>query len=338
MRRRGWTVAVGVLLLAMLTLLVMWAKVPYVALGPGPTVDTLSASGGDEVIEISGREASDSAGQLRLTTVNVVDRLTVAEALYYWFADNNAVVPRELVYPPDKSAEEVDAEQKQQFKQSQTSAETAALRALGFAVQVAVVDVADGSPAAGKLAAGDVITTVNGGAVTSVTKLNELVAKGSAKTRTIGYLRSGKPGTATLTLPGGDTEGIPGLKLEQRQPHPFSINIELDRIGGPSAGLMFALGIVDKLEPADLTGGMTIAGTGTINDEGDVGPIGGVPQKLIAAKRDGASVFLTPEGNCAEASRNVPGGLKLVKVGNLADALSALEALRDKRTPPLCTR
>lgn len=327
----------GLLLVGLFTWQTLGVSVPYVALGPGPTVDTLSAPSGDEVIEISGREDTDSAGQLRLTTVNVVDRISVAEALYYWFADNNAVVPRELVYPSDKSAEEVDAEQKQQFKQSQSSAETAALRAVGYQVQVAVVEVAGTSPAAGKLAAGDLITTVDGSNVTSVTRLNELLAKGSAKTRTIGYLRAGKAGTASVALP-KDSEGIAGLRLEQRQPHPFKIKIELDRIGGPSAGLMFALGIVDKLEPADLTGGMTIAGTGTIDDEGDVGPIGGVPQKLIAAKRDGASVFLTPEGNCAEAARNVPDGLKLVKVGTLADALAALQALRDKHTPPLCTR
>jgi Lon-like protease len=109
-----------------------------------------------------------------------------------------------------------------------------------------------------------------------------------------------------------------------------------DRIGGPSAGLMFALGILDKLGPTDLTGGRFIAGTGTIDVTGDVGPIGGIPLKLIAARDKGATAFLVPSGNCAEASRNPPAGLDLIKVDTLSGAVNALGALRAGKPAPHC--
>jgi PDZ domain-containing protein len=101
---------------------------------------------------------------------------------------------------------------------------------------------------------------------------------------------------------------------------------------------MFTLGIIDKIEPADLTGGQVIAGTGTIDEEGKVGPIGGIPQKLVAAKRDGAKVFLTPAANCAEAMDNAVTGLPMARVATLDDALTALQAVREHRQPTLCTR
>jgi PDZ domain-containing protein len=127
-----------------------------------------------------------------------------------------------------------------------------------------------------------------------------------------------------------------GVEIDQQQPHPFTLGIDLEDIGGPSAGLMFALGIVDKLTPADLTGGQIIAGTGTIDDEGAVGPIGGIAQKLVGAKRAGAKVFLVPADNCAEAVRNPQPGLPLLRVGSLDEAMTALEALRAGGQPTRC--
>jgi PDZ domain-containing protein len=127
--------------------------------------------------------------------------------------------------------------------------------------------------------------------------------------------------------------------VDQKQPAPFDVKFDLDRIGGPSAGLMFTLGVIDKVDPADLTGGVRVAGTGTIDDEGNVGPIGGVAQKLRGAKRDKATVFLTPAANCTEAAANAVRGLTLVRVATIDDALEALHALQEKRPPPrLCTR
>jgi PDZ domain-containing protein len=244
-----------------------------------------------------------------------------------------------LVYPPNQTEQQVDQQNAQEFKDSQSSAETAALVALGYPVQVTVSNVTAGTPADGILKVGDVVTSVDGTKVTTATKLTELIrAKPAGTPRTFGYTRAGVAATVTITPRAEDGTPRIGVKVEHKQPHPFQLKIDLDRIGGPSAGLMFTLGIIDKIKPDDLTGGVVIAGTGTIDDDGNVGPIGGIPQKLVAAKRDGAKVFLTPATNCAEAMTNAVPGLPLARVATVDDALSALRAVREHRQPALCTR
>ncbi|NYF55078.1 YlbL family protein [Micromonospora purpureochromogenes] len=337
MRRRGVTVLLGALLTTLLSIGVLGAPIPYVVLGPGPTVNTLGTSDGKEVIQVTGRSTSSSAGQLRMTTVGVQPTVKLRAAIAGWLSADEAVVPRELVYPPNESQEEVEKRNAEDFQNSQTSAETAALVELGYPVQVVAKEVASDGPSAGVLKAGDVITTVDGVKVTTATKLVELVrAKPAGTALRIGYTRDGVAGTATVTSREQDGRPRVGLVPEQRQPHPFSLKIDLANIGGPSAGLMFALGIVDKLEPADLTGGKIIAGTGTIDDEGRVGPIGGIAQKLVGAKKAGAKVFLVPADNCAEAVRNPQPDLPLIKVGSLDEALTALETLRSGGQPIHC--
>ncbi|MEU5787724.1 PDZ domain-containing protein [Micromonospora purpureochromogenes] len=337
MRRRGVTVLLGALLTTLLSIGVLGAPIPYVVLGPGPTVNTLGTSDGKEVIQITGRSTSNSAGQLRMTTVGVQPTVKLRAAIAGWLSADEAVVPRELVYPPNESQEEVEKRNAEDFQNSQTSAETAALVELGYPVQVVAKEVASDGPSAGVLKAGDVITTVDGVKVTTATKLVELVrAKPAGTALRIGYTRDGVAGTATVTSREQDGRPRVGLVPEQRQPHPFTLKIDLANIGGPSAGLMFALGIVDKLEPADLTGGKIIAGTGTIDDEGRVGPIGGIAQKLVGAKKAGAKVFLVPADNCAEAVRNPQPDLPLIRVGSLDEALTALEALRSGGQPIRC--
>jgi Lon-like protease len=340
MRRRGATVSVGLVLLILLLWQASATPVPYVELDPGPTVDTLGQSGGKPVITITGASTSTSAGQLRITTILVRSNLTLVEAIRGWVLNDYAVVPRELVYPPNKTEQQVENENSQQFKQSQSSAETAAKRKLGYPVQVTVTEVTKGFPADGKLQPGDVITSVDGTSVTSTQKLSALVrAKPVGTERQIAYTRAGATASVpVITARGEDGNPRLGVVVDQKQPTPFQISFDIDRIGGPSAGLMFSLGIIDKLDPADLTGGIRIAGTGAIDDEGNVGPIGGVSQKLVAARRDGAAVFLTPAANCAEAANHAAPGLTLVRVGTLDEALDALKALREKRTPALCTR
>jgi PDZ domain-containing protein len=340
MRRRGVTVLVGAILLVLLAWQMSVISVPYVAMGPGPTVDTLGQSDGKPVIAVNGAPTTKSAGQLRLVTIEVQPSLTLLDAMRGWLAHDYAVVPRELIYPPDKSQKQVDAENATSFKESQTSAETSALRKLGYPVEVTVTQITAGFDAATVLATGDIITAVDGTPVTSLQKLTDLVrAKPVGTARQVSYKRQGDTRTASITTKKGD-DGNPrlGVGVEQKQPHPFDLKIQLDQIGGPSAGLMFTLGIIDTLKTEDLTGGVIIAGTGTIDDEGAVGPIGGIPQKLVAAKAAKAKVFLTPEANCAEAVANSQPGLPLIKVGTLDDALNALDALRAGHTPPLCSR
>jgi PDZ domain-containing protein len=340
MRRRGATVLLGGVLLALLLWQAFFSvQVPYVALGPGPTVNTLGQADNHDVISVTGAPVSSSSGQLRLTTVSVTSNLTLFDAVRGWIQHDYAVVPRELIYPPSQTEQQVDQQNVQEFKESQSSAETAALIKLGYPVQVAVKEVKAGSPADGVLKPGDVITAVDGTPVTAAAKLTDLIrAKPAGTPRTFAYTRDGAAGTATITPRAeGDTPRI-GVTVEPKQTPPFKLKIDLDKIGGPSAGLMFTLGIIDKIDPADLTGGQVIAGTGTIDNEGKVGPIGGIPQKLIAAKRDGAKVFLTPAANCAEAMSNAVPGLPMAKVATLDDALGALQAVREHRQPALCTR
>lgn len=339
MRRRGATLLTGALLLAVLIVLAWQVRVPYVELGPGPTWNTLGKDKGRDVIQISGIQTTTSTGQLRMVTVGVTDNITLWEAVRGWLNPNDAVVPREVIYPPNQTQQQVDQENQQDFKNSQTSAETAALRVLGYPVQVTVQQVTAGLPAVGRLQVGDVITSVDGTQITSAQKLTQRVrAKPVGSALVIGYARAGKPGTTTITSAKG-SDGTPrvGVQIEQKQPHPFQISISLSDVGGPSAGLMFSLGIVDKVKSEDLTGGLDVAGTGTIDDDGNVGDIGGIAQKMRGAKRDGATAFLVPAGNCAEAVANAVPGLELVKVDTLNSGLTALSTLRQHGTPALCS-
>jgi PDZ domain-containing protein len=201
-----------------------------------------------------------------------------------------------------------------------------------------VQQVSAGLPADGRLKVGDVINTVDGKPVTSAQRLTQLIrTKPAGSALSIGYTRDGATATTSVSSAKG-ADGNPriGIQIQQDQPHPFKITISLNDVGGPSAGLMFSLGIIDKVKPEDLTGGMDVAGTGTIDDDGNVGAIGGIAQKLRGAKRDGATVFLVPADNCAEAAGSAVPGLKLVKVGTLSSALTALQTLRQNGTPTLC--
>ena len=328
----------GAVLAGLLVFLIGQAPVRYVILGPGPTFDTLGQYAGKQVIQITGTKTSTSAGQLRMVTVNVTDDIDLLSAIKAWFDPQEKVVPRELIYPPDETSEQVEQENKEAFEESQSSAETAALRELGYPVKVTVKEVAADGASAGKLTVGDVITAVDGQPVTSTEKLQELVrAKPVGTELPVTRQRGDATETVRITTKAGDG-GTPriGVSAENKQPHPFEITYHLENVGGPSAGLMFALGTIDALNTDDLTGGKVIAGTGTIDDEGEVGIIGGIAQKLVGARDDKAEFFLTPAGNCDEAKANAVDGLTLVKVATLDGALDALEEIRAGRPTPTC--
>ncbi|MCW2605803.1 MAG: hypothetical protein JWO60_496, partial [Frankiales bacterium] len=343
MSRRGLTLLLASLLALGMTASAAVATVPYVALGPGPTYDTLGTVGGTPVISVSGRRTYPTEGELDLTTVGVVPRLTLVEALQGWFDDDLAVVPREVVYPADKSDEEVDAANSQAMTTSQDAATSAALRQLGIPIttEVVVASVKQGAPASGQLQPGDVVTSVDG---TPVRDSKALRAAVSARTPgdvvSLDFTRAGASRTARLTTAAAEGEETPraviGVEPQDRADYPFDVTIRLKEVGGPSAGLMFALGIIDKLEPQPLTGGTHVAGTGEISPDGVVGPIGGIPQKLLGARKKGATVFLTPAANCAEALGAVPAGLRLVRVETLKDALEGLRQVRDGGAPRGC--
>lgn len=338
MSRRTPTLLLSTLLATFLVVGALVAQVPYVALGPGPTFNTLGDEDGKPVISIAGRQTYPTTGHLDLTTVGVQSSLTLAEAMQGWFRREEAVVPRDLVFPPGQTDEQVDAENTRAMTESQDSATTAALAALDIPVAVEVAAVSEGSPAQGRLAADDVLTSVDGTPVTSPVQLRSLIGERAVgDVVRIGYERAGTPGTAELTTAAsGEAAPRPVIGVETAVEYPFTVDIALKEVGGPSAGLMFALGIIDKLGPESLTGGRYVAGTGEISADGVVGPIGGIQQKVVAARGKGAELFLVPAANCADAVANAPEGLRLARVETLADALAALEAVRGGGEPVAC--
>jgi PDZ domain-containing protein len=345
--RRALTQSLAALVALALALAGGWATVPYVVLSPGPafnTLGTVTAQDGKpaQVLSVAGHRTYPTDGALDLTTVSVSDHVTLFEALAGWFSSSKAVIPRELVYPPDKSTRQTDQENLQEMQQSQDNATTAALHELGIesTTTVRVDSVRKDAPAAGKLQVGDVLTSVDGARVTDTDGLRRLIsARDIGASVLIGYLRAGKAGTVQLkTVSSGEPtpRAVIGISVATSYHFPVKVDIKLRDVGGPSAGLMFALGIIDKLEPGSLTGGRNIAGTGEISPEGAVGPIGGIAQKMRGALAAHATVFLVPADNCKEARRSKPDGLVLVKVGTLKQAIAALSTIRSGGVAPTC--
>ena len=338
MSRRALTLLLAALLALGLTLTAAVARVPYVALGPGPTYNTLGEVDGTPVLEIDGRRTFPTDGHLDLTTVGVQPRLTLAQALRGWVERDLAVVAREVVFPPGQTDEQVNEENAAAMVASQSAAVGAAARELGLSPQVVVSELAATSAAQGFLKPGDVLVAVDGTAVRDSEQLRQLVSdRAPGDTVRVEFERGGRRDEVVLTTRAaeGDPErAVIGVLTEER--YDLDVDINLEDVGGPSAGLMFALGILDKLDEPSLTGGKYIAGTGEIQIDGTVGPIGGITQKLIAARRKGAVAFLVPEANCKEAATRPPDGLTLVKVGTLDDALRGLEAVREGGSPVTC--
>lgn len=340
MSSRGATLGVSLALAIGLGVGGSQIKVPYVGLGPGPIFNTLGASGGTQLIQVPAERDHPAKGELNLTTVNVYTDLTLADAVWKWFDSSFAVVPRDVIYPPGQTTADADEETRREMTKSQEDAVTAALCELGTPViaRVELESVGDESPAeqAG-LRANDVVTAVDGQTVDSVCTLRRLMLKHEPGDLVrVGYRRgqTGPDRTVTVQTRAGDVgpDGAPlmGVALVERdQKPPFEVKIALNDVGGPSAGLMFALGIYDRLTRGDLTGGLVIAGTGSIDEDGTVGAIGGIQQKLVAAREYGARYFLTPAGNHEEAKRATPEGLTLVPVATFAEALDAVRKIAD---------
>ncbi|MBT2412495.1 PDZ domain-containing protein [Streptomyces sp. ISL-12] len=362
MPRRTATMLASTLMLIALLCAGVFIPVPYSEMSPGPTVNTLGDHDGEPVLQISGRKTYEASGHLNMTTVRVTSadyKMNLVEAVYGWLAHDNKVVPHDTLYPDGKTEEESTQENAEEFSQSQESAKVAALKELDIPVRswVVVSTVVKDSPAEGKLHAGDVIKSVDGTTVKQPADVAELVTEHKPGEDVVFTVVPAKEQAAaekenrtatttekvTITTTSSDDTGekraIVGISAGTDHTFPFSIDIKLADVGGPSAGLMFALGIYDKLTPGDLTGGEFVAGTGTIDDDGTVGPIGGIEMKTVGARDKGARYFLTPADNCAAAAEDTPDGLTLVKVKTIDDALDALKDIRSGDTDalPSCT-
>lgn len=314
--------------------------VPYVSLGPGPTFDTLGQVDGTEVVDIVGTQVHPTSGHLNMTTVAQRDNLTLGEAMALWLSGQEQLVPRDLVYPPGKSRDEVNKDNNDDFVLSEANAQYAALGYLNYAPALTVELVNKDGPSDGRLQVGDAIVSIDGTEITSVDQFQFLLKQTNpGQDILIGYRRkNGPPGTKKITLGQNKDRsyGFLGVSVRQAPWAPFQITFNLANIGGPSAGLMFSLAVIDKLTTGDLADSKFVAGTGTIDPDGKVGPIGGITHKMFAAHDAGATVFLVPADNCAEARSGNDGGLELVKVDTVGQAVDALHLLSAGGEPPRC--
>ncbi len=346
MRRRNVTLVAGLVPLVALVVVALVVPIPYVIMSPGPTKNALGKYESKPIITISGHKTYPTSGHLNMVTVSVTRpdaHVRLGAALNAWVAQNDILLPRDLIYPPDESVKQVKTENKQEMIGSQETAIIAALHAARVPVTVKVVQVVKGAPADGTLHKGDVITAVNGKHTTNVTAAVEAISSLKPGSRVqVTIRRDGTKKTVTMTTepsPDDSSKSRVGAALQEVPPFTITFNHEIvEHIGGPSAGTMFSLAIYDMLTPGKLTGGRFIAGTGTINAQGEVGPIGGVQQKMAGAYSKGAQVFLVPDGDCAEAAKShLADDMTLIKISTLHEAIQALKHLGSSDADlPIC--
>ncbi|MDU0347198.1 site-2 protease family protein [Microbacterium sp. KSW2-29] len=335
-----WSLAVAFVILLVMSLL----PSAYVIQQPGPVFNTLGSTttaDGQEVPLITVPEEKDTTttGQLDLLTVQVSGNRERTpswfELAQAWFDRSRAVVPIDRIFPAGQTTEQRNTENAALMSDSQLEASAAALRELGYDVpgEIAVGTVDDAGAAAGALQVGDVITSVDAVAAANVDAVRATVQAAAGAPVTVGYTRDDAPGTVTVTPKQTEVDGqqqwLLGIGLQESFDLPVDVKIQLNDVGGPSAGMMFALGIIDKMSEGDLTGGQHIAGTGTIDADGNVGPIGGIRQKLYGARDAGATVFLAPEANCNEVVGHVPDGIRVFSTSTLEQSMTVLRTIRE---------
>jgi PDZ domain-containing protein len=344
MSRRSLTLVIaGIATLVAIAVAVL-VPVPYVILGPGPTLNTLAKdSSGQPLITISGHPTYPTAGNLNMVTISYEGgpgvNLNVFQALRAWVDPSEAVVPESELFPPGQTAQQTQQQDTEQMASSQETATAAAFTELRipYQTQVVVMATVPGLPASSVLRAGDQILAVDGKPVTGQSDLSSLItAHPAGSVLQLTVLRAGR--TLHLDVSSKNASGQPviGVQVQEEYKFPFTVKITVGDIGGPSAGMMFALGIIDKLTPMNLTGGKFIAGTGEITSSGQVLAIGGIQQKMIAARDAGATIFLTPASNCSDTAGAVPAGLRIVKVSTLTQAVDDLEAVKAGKPVPSC--
>ncbi|MGV8969334.1 MAG: PDZ domain-containing protein [Microbacteriaceae bacterium] len=324
---------------------------PYVVQKPGPVFDTLgSVQVGDEevsLIDIEGETTFPTEGSLSMLTVSIQgnrdDPLTWFEVVRSWLTSSQAVIPLDDVYPPGTTSDDSAEQSRIEMESSQQEAIAAALSYLDydFTSTLTVEGTSPDGASAELLRAGDIIVSVNGSDLNDVSALQAAIAEnGVDAAATVVVMRDGTDRSFDIVprLSAGETPvPVIGVLVSSDFDFPFDVTIQLENVGGPSAGQMFALGIIDKLTPGAMTGGAEIAGTGTITAAGQIGRIGGIRQKMFGALWAGADYFLAPASNCGEVSGFIPDGLTVFAVDTLDDSLAALDGIASGATENLAT-
>jgi PDZ domain-containing protein len=346
MTQRTWAALLAVPLFVALGLYVAVSPLPFVTYAPGLTVNVLGNNGSHPIISVQGHRAYRDGGQLRMTTVSVTERdarLDLFTLIRAWASRSDAVYPFSAVYGTTGSQQQDTQQGRVEMVTSQDSAEAAALQQLGYDLHPAVeiVGVTPGMPADGKIEVRDLLVRIGGTRITPKTDVAGLIAKVPAGGSVpIVVSRNGRLVHTRVTPTTKAGHRLIGVTLQVLYRFPFKVSVDISKaIGGPSAGLMFALSIYDTLTPGSLTGGGSVAGTGTITADGTVGEIGGIQQKIVGARQDGAGLFLVPPANCADAVGSDHGSMRLAEAPTLAKAIAEVKAWAADHSAPLpeCT-
>lgn len=369
----SWRLVTALLALLAMVAILFWVPVPFVVSSPGPTFNVLGSSEGEPMIAIEGTDPTTGdalqldepqsasvtdkdkpgQGQLRMVTVSESggpgNRLNFAQLLVAYADPHSKIVDYDSVYPQGQTETDVSDAQVAMMRNSQMTSQVAALEYLGWDVPatVTIEGAVEGSNAEGVVQQGDILR-----AITTPDGTRHEVEDGSIPFALMRTVPPGSPMTITVERDGSlqdlsfdsvapsatESGSKLGIYLTVNPSLPVNISFNLEGVGGPSAGMMFSLGIIDRLTPGDMTGGATIAGTGTMSFDGQVGAIGGIQQKMWGAHDDGAQWFLAPSENCSEVVGHVPGGLNVVSVSTLDEAVAAVETIAqgEGQTLPTC--
>jgi PDZ domain-containing protein len=322
----------ALVILSIISLLLL--PVPFIKIAPGPLFNTVGKVNKIEIINISGVKTYESKGELNFTTVSETGgpygRLALVDAVSSWLSPTEAVVPAADLYPENLDPELIKKENAKAFTSSQTNAIAAALTYLKIPVEATVVieSVVVGSASDGIIEPGDLILEVDENIIKTSADVVKFVQQKKPKDEiSIKLNRSNVEKIVKVVaqeLKSDITKASIGVSIGPGIQPPYDFKFGVQAVGGPSAGLMLSLGILDELTPDDLTKGKIIAGTGTINYLGEVGPIGGIRQKLAGAHKAGAQIFLAPIDNCVEIKASDYKGMPIIAVRNFADAVIAI--------------
>jgi len=320
----------------LLTIATLLAPIPFVFFKPG-VPDNVAG----KIISIKDAKTYPINGKLFITSILVTNPdspVFGAETLVNWAIGPHVVLPKESVYPPIQPAQKIERDSRNEMESSKVTSTAAALRYLGYDFDEVyyVSDIRDYSDAIKKLKIGDVITDIDGKKINQIEEIRtSYTNKSIGDPLLITVERKDKNGkvasvtTRVILVENLDIEEKErpaiGILVGTSARFPIDVDFNLPGVGGPSAGFIFAVGIVEKLTEEDLVRGRKIAGTGTISASGKVGGIGGIEEKMVGASRIGATIFIAPRENCPDIE-HVPNGLKVIPVSTLSEAIEALRA------------